>query len=72
VSESKFMLLRFLPDGRPDRSFFGNGRYVRSVRDVSTAEKVLIDSKGCAVVAGGSAEDGTGHFLVRRFLLGRG
>ncbi len=71
-SRSKFMLLRFLPDGRPDRTFFGNGRYVRSVGDVSTADTVLIESRGRAVVAGGSAQDGTGHFLIRRFLLGRG
>lgn len=75
---SLFGLFRFLPNGRLDKSFFGNGKYVRRIGDaVSTADRVVIDSEGRAVVAGGAAdfksgtdEIGGGSFVIRRFLLG--
>jgi uncharacterized delta-60 repeat protein len=67
---SKFMLLRFRPNGKLDPTFFGDGKYIADIGTVSTAEKILIDSKGRAVVAGGAAIDGKGSFVIKRFLLG--
>lgn len=69
AENSRAMLMRYLTDGRPDRSFFNRGRYVFAIGDVSTAEKVVIDGHGRAIVAGGASIDGTGSFVLKRFLL---
>jgi uncharacterized delta-60 repeat protein len=81
LKESILALFRFLPNGRLDKSFFGDGRYFAKPGDaVSTADRVVIDPKQRAVLAGGAAdfeegstsEIGGGSFVLKRFLLGHG
>ncbi|MGK2956057.1 MAG: hypothetical protein ACSLFI_10355 [Solirubrobacterales bacterium] len=68
---SKFALFRFMPGGKLDKSFFNNGRYVERIGDRSTAEQIVLDSRGRAVVAGGSGQGDAVSFVVKRFLLNR-
>jgi len=65
---SKFLVLRFLASGKPDRKFFNRGRYTADIGIDSTADKVLIDMKGRIVVAGGAAINNEGSFVIKRFL----
>ncbi|MGK2955267.1 MAG: hypothetical protein ACSLFI_06310 [Solirubrobacterales bacterium] len=67
--ESEFMVLRFKANGKLDQSFFDNGQFKERIGDVSTADRVVIDSKGRAVIAGGAAVGGTARFIVKRFKL---
>jgi len=57
-NESRFMLLRFLPNGKPDKSFFGNGVYQAKMGQISTADKIVLDGRGHAIVVGGSSTTG--------------
>ena len=63
-------VLRFMPDGKPDRGFFDNGIYRARIGRSNTGNKVAIDSDGRIVVAGGASINGEGHFVVKRFLPG--
>jgi uncharacterized delta-60 repeat protein len=64
----KFMVARFMPDGKLDRSFFKRGFYVDHLGDASAAEKVIVDHRGRIVVAGGYAQSDTGNFVVERLI----
>jgi len=70
IEETKFMVARYLPNGRLDRSFFGDGKYIWKTGTASTASKVLIDDEGRALVAGGAAIGDTGNYVLKRFLAG--
>jgi len=65
-SKPRFMLARFMPNGKLDRSFFHNGVFTQTIGDASTAEKVLIDRQGRILVAGGFLTGNTGNFLLER------
>lgn len=70
-NDTRFMILRYLPSGRLDKSFFGDGKYFTNVGEVSTADKVVVDTKGRVLVAGGRASSEEGSFTLSRFLPGR-
>jgi uncharacterized delta-60 repeat protein len=66
VGESDFYMtaMRFMPNGRIDRSFFRNGLYRKAVFGQDTlARKVMIDRAGRIVVAGGTDQAGTAFAL---------
>ena len=69
LNTSHFLLARYLPNGKPDKTFFGDGVYETSIGPVSTADRIVLDGKGHGIVAGGSSENGSGHFVVKKFLL---
>lgn len=67
----RLLLYRFHRNGKIDRSFFDNGRYSWKRGNGSIATKVILDQRGRALVAGGAGFDGTGSFVLKRFLVGR-
>ena len=71
LTNQKFAVFAFRPDGTPLRSFFNNGRYVAPIGDTSTAEDIMIDRQGRLVVSGGTFKDGDASFVIKRFRVGQ-
>jgi hypothetical protein len=64
-SRARFALLRFLPNGRRDRSFFGKGLLTPGVgRLGGIASDLTIDGRGRLLATGG----GSSYFSVVRIL----
>jgi uncharacterized delta-60 repeat protein len=74
--QSRFTVARFLPGGRLDRRFFGDGVFTRSFGAlISRASDPILDHSGRLIVAGSSAfgdspAAGAQGVLLTRFLLG--
>ena len=66
--DSNLMLVRFLNNGKLDKSFFNKGALIQDIGDSSSADQVKIDSKGRIVIAGGYSSDEKGNFLVERIV----
>jgi uncharacterized delta-60 repeat protein len=73
---SRFTVARFLPGGRLDRRFFGDGVFTRSFGAlISRANDPIVDRSGRLVVAGSGAfgdspAAGAQGILLTRFLVG--
>jgi uncharacterized delta-60 repeat protein len=71
VEDPDFMVLRYLPDGRPDRSFGSNGALFPRFGEKSFATSALAQPNGRVVVAGTSFRRGPsgaeGALVLQRF-----
>ena len=63
-STERFSVLRRLPNGLPDRGFFGDGTFNPGLRSGGRAEAVITQRDG-RVVFGGKLEDAGTNVLVR-------
>lgn len=70
AEKPRFMALRYLPDGRPDRAFGPRGSYVPALGVSSFATSALVEPSG-RVVVGGVRLDGDLGSRVRAIVLRR-
>jgi uncharacterized delta-60 repeat protein len=66
---TKYVVVRYMPNGGLDRSFFGDGVLQRAFGDTSGAQDVLVDSSGRLVISGGSVFRGQRRSLLARYLI---
>lgn len=66
---SSLGLYRFRSNGRIDREFFRQGRFIQKLGQQTAPSKIALDQKGRALVGGGTATKRAGHILIDRVRL---